>query len=113
MSKIEKRIVVSSAVERLYTYLPEAKGLIDIWPGLLEVGEVEHLPCGGVIARWIFKLTGAIFADFTDRSEPLADRERSLALLGNVACEVKWNFHPDADRPYVMLDSDHTYWSQS
>ncbi len=41
MSKIEKRIVVSPGVERLYTYLPEARGLVDIWPGLLEVGEVS------------------------------------------------------------------------
>ncbi len=50
MSKIEKRVVVNCSLERLFTYVPEVEPLPELWPGLLEVGEVQRLPRGGVTA---------------------------------------------------------------
>ena len=51
MSKIEKRVLVNCSLERLFTYVPAIDGAPELWPGLLEVGEVQRLPQGGVLAR--------------------------------------------------------------
>ncbi len=112
MSKIEKRVVVNCSLERLFTYLPEVEPLPDIWPGLLEVGEVQRLPRGGVMARWIFKMTGLLFEDLAERCEPLVDRDGSLAMLGDIECTMKWNFQSNTRIPSLNLDGDHTYCSQ-
>ncbi len=112
MSKIEKRVVVNCSLERLFTYLPEVEPLPEIWPGLLEVGEVQRLPRGGVMARWIFKMTGLLFEDLTERCEPLVDRDGSLTVLGDLECIMKWNFQPNTRVTALNLDGDHTYWSQ-
>ncbi len=111
MSKIEKRVVVNGSVERLFTYVPEVDHSPNIWPGLLEVGEVQRLPLGGVMARWIFKMTGVLFEDLDGRCEPLIDRDGSLTLLGNVECSMKWNFQLNTYTSSLVLDGDHTYWS--
>ena len=112
MSKIEKRIVVNCSIERLFTYVPEAGPLPEIWPGLLEVGEVQRLPYGGVMARWLFKMTGLLFEDLDGRCEPLVDRDGSLTVLGDVECTLKWNFQSNARTPVLVLNGDYTYWSQ-
>jgi hypothetical protein len=111
MSKIEKRVVVNGSIERLFTYVPEVDRSPEIWPGLLEVGEVQRLPLGGVMARWIYKMTGVLFEDLDERCEPLVDRDGSLARLGNVECAMKWNFQANTYTPGIALSGDYTYWS--
>ncbi len=111
MSRIEKRVMQCQSIERLFTYVPEINRAPDIWPGLLEVGEVQYLPQGGVLARWIFKMTGLLFEGLDERCEPLIDREGSLTRLGDVACAIKWNFQSNTYVPSLVLDGDYTYWS--
>jgi hypothetical protein len=111
MSKIEKRVVVNCSIERLFTYLPEVDRSPEIWPGLLEVGEVQRLPLGGVMARWIYKMTGVLFEELDERCEPLINRDGSLTTLGNVECVMKWNFQSNTRTPSLTLDGDYTYWS--
>ena len=111
MSKIEKRVVVNCSLERLFTYVPEVEQSPEIWPGLLEVGEVQRLPLGGVMARWLYKMTGVLFEDLDERCEPLVDRDGSLARLGNVECAMKWNFQANTRPPGIALSGDYTYWS--
>jgi len=111
MSKIEKRVVVHCSLERLFTYVPEIERSSEIWPGLLEVGEVQRLPRGGVMARWVYKMSGLLFEELDERVEPLVDRDGSLTVLGNVECTMKWNFQSNVHIPSLALGGDYTYWS--
>ena len=111
MSKVEKRVVVNGSIERLFTYVPEAAPAPEIWPGLLEVGEVQRLPLGGVMARWLYKMSGALFEELDERLEPLIDRDGSLTRLGNVECAMKWSFQVNTRTPSLTLDGDYTCWS--
>jgi hypothetical protein len=111
MSKIEKRVLVSCSLERLFIYVPESDQLPELWPGLLEVGEVQRLPLGGVMARWLYKMTGALFDDLDQRREPLIDRTAALTLLGNISCAMRWNFQTNTHAPGLTLSGDYTCWS--
>jgi hypothetical protein len=111
MSKIEKRVLVSCSLERLYTYVPEVAWLPELWPGLLEVGEVQRLPLGGVMARWLYKTTGVLFEELDERCEPLVDRDGSLTRLGNINCAMRWRFQVNTHAPGIALSGDYTYWS--
>jgi hypothetical protein len=111
MSKIEKRVIVHGSLERLFTYVPEVERSPEIWPGLLEVGEVQRLPRGGVMARWLYKMSGVLFEELDERVEPLVDRDGSLTMLGNVECAMKWNFQSNVHIPSLALSGDYTYWS--
>lgn len=111
MSKIEKRVVINCSLERLFTYVPEIDHLPELWPGLLEVGEVQRLPLGGAMARWLYKTTGVLFMQLDERCEPLVDRDGSLTTLGNIDCAMRWHFQADTHPPGITLSGDYTYWS--
>ena len=111
MSKIEKRVIINGSLERLFTYVPENGLSPEIWPGLLEVGEVQRLPRGGIMARWIYKMAGVLLEELDGRNEPLVDRESSLTRLGNVECAMKWSFQSNTHVPSLTLGGDYTYWS--
>ena len=57
-------------------------------------------------------MSGALCEELDERREPLIDRDGSLAVLGDGACAIKWNFQANTHTPSIMLDGDHTYWSQ-
>jgi hypothetical protein len=57
------------------------------------------------------KVTGMLFGDPDERSEPLVDRSGSLTVLGNVNCAVKWKFQANTPTPRIALSGDYTYWS--
>ena len=90
MSKIEKRVAVNGSLERLFTYVPEVERSPEIWPGLLEAGEVQRLPLGGVIARWIYKTTGLLFEELDERVEGRGMFAQFLRRIereqGDIAC---------------------------
>jgi hypothetical protein len=111
MSKIEKRVAVNCSIERLFSYMPEVVQAPEIWPGLLEVGEVQRLPRGGIMARWIYKMTGVLFEELDERNEPLVDRDGSLTRLGDVECVMKWSFQLNTRISWFSLAGDYTYWS--
>ncbi len=111
MSRVEKRVTITCSVERLFAYVPEETHLIEMWPGLLEVGEVQRLPLGGVLARWIYKMTGLIYEDLDSPCEPLVDRTRRMTPSDDITCEMIWSFHRNLRAPQFRLDGDHTYWS--
>lgn len=113
MSRIEKRVLVNGALERLFTYVPEIDLLPELWPGLLEVGEVQHLPLGGVMARWLYKTTSVLFENLEERCEPLVDRAGTLTTLGNINCAMRWNFQANTHPPGIALSGDYTCWSPS
>ena len=50
MTKIEKRIVIEKSSERIFTYVAEPNASPQVWPGLLEVREVQRARWPGVRA---------------------------------------------------------------
>ena len=111
MSKIEKRVIINGSLERLFTYVPEIEQSSEIWPGLLEVGEVQRLPHGGIMARWIYKMAGVLFEELGERSEPLVDQLRGLfdqplrlpEFMPVVSDQVDSEPTPALDRPQGLL----------
>lgn len=113
MPRIEKRVQVDTTIERLFSYMPDAPGTLEIWPGLLEIGEVEYLVNGGIMARWIYRSSGAIFPGLPEWNGPLVERRQALTQLGDIACQMKWHCQLNVGAPCVVLDGVHTLWSQN
>ena len=75
------------------------------------MGEVERLPNGGALTRWLYKMSGVIFEDWDARAEPLIGCAHASAVLGGTPCAIKWIFHVNTHSPQLILDGDHTHWS--
>jgi len=111
MSRIEKRVVVNYRLERLFVYHSETDQSQKLWSGLLELGEVQRLPWGGVVTRWIYQKAGLSCEGQMAGYESQADRDSSLAVLGNVECVLKWTFYPNIRASSLTLSGDYIYWS--
>ena len=74
MAKIEKRIVIEKSSERIFNYVAEPLALPQVWPGLLEVREVQRAPDGLAFARWLYKLMGPLIEEWIIAAKFEADQ---------------------------------------
>ncbi len=112
MSKIEKRILIDDATERVFSYVGEPVKSLEVWPGLLEVREVHHLIGDLHYANWLYKITG-LFETPDIRLEYAADQHASALKLHGLDLVMTLDYQPDrVSGPRLVLDGDYTYWSQ-
>ena len=112
MSRIEKRVLIDDATERVFSYVGEPVKSPEMWPGLLEVREVHHLIGDIHYANWLYKITG-LFEMLDIRLEYAADQHASLLKLHGLDLVMTLDYQPEsACGPRLALDGDYTYWSQ-
>lgn len=111
MSKIEKRVVIDDATERVFAYTGEPVNSPEVWPGLLEVREVHGLIGGLRYANWLYRLTGPY--EVPDiRLEYEADGRALTCQLRGLNLVMTLSYLPCARcGPRLALDGDYTYWS--
>jgi hypothetical protein len=113
MSRIEKRIIIDEATERVFCYVGEPVKSPEMWPGLLEVREVHRLIGGVSYANWVYKTTG-IFETLDIRLEYAADQRTLARQLRGLDLVLTLDYQADrACGPRLALDGDYTYWSQN
>ena len=111
MSRIEKRVLIDDATERVFSYLAEPIKSPEEWPGLLEVREVHHLIGDIHYASWLYKITG-LFETLDIRLEYAADQDASILKRHGLDLAILLDFEPDSvSGPRLALDGDYTYWS--
>jgi hypothetical protein len=114
MGSIEKRIVIDDSTERVFQYTGEPQLDSALWPGLLEVRDVHRLIDGVSYMNQIYTLIDRpsdspnIQLDFETDQSALTTQLHDLDLV------MTWRFQPDRlSAPRLVLDGDHTYWSQN
>jgi uncharacterized membrane protein len=59
MIHVNKSIVIGASVEKVFAYIDNPENLVDIWPSLLEVTDVEMTEKRiGDCYKWVYKIAG-------------------------------------------------------
>jgi carbon monoxide dehydrogenase subunit G len=114
MPKLEKTIFIAANVEKVFAFMSEPNNLLEIWPSLLEVTNVQPQPTGGCCYDWVYKMAGRRFKGQTETSEFILNRRmvnRSVdGILGTIiiSCQPEdggtWlNFSVEYSIPEVVL----------
>lgn len=88
MPKLEKSILIHAKVEKVFAFMSEPSNLLEIWPSLLEVTNVQPQPTGGCCYDWVYKMAGRRFKGQTETSEFILNQRmvnRSVdGILGTI-----------------------------
>ncbi len=94
MVKVKKHIEIEAPVEKVFDFMSEPKNLLDIWPSMVDVKNVEELPEGGITYDWTYRMAGIRF-DGKSKTTELAENERSVVVNeGGIPSKFVWEYHP-------------------
>ncbi len=103
MAKIEKTIVIQSPVEKVFAFMAEPNNLLEIWPSLLEIRNVEPLPNGGYCYDWTYKMAGLRFEGRAEWIEFVKDQRVVDRNERGIPSTFVWTYQPEGDGTRVTV----------
>ncbi len=108
MAKIEKSILINAPVEQVFAFMAEPHNLLEIWPSLLEVRNVQPLPNGGYCYDWTYKMAGMRFqgqAEWIEfvKNQRIVDKNES-----GIPSTFVWTYQPEDGGTRVTVSVEYT-----
>jgi ligand-binding SRPBCC domain-containing protein len=108
MPKIEKSILIDAKVEKVFAFMSEPGNLLEIWPSLLDVKNVQPLPNGGYCYDWTYKLAGLRFQGQSEWTEFVKDQRVVDTNKGGIPSTFVWTYHPEDGGTRLNMSVDYS-----
>lgn len=96
MPERETTITINAPVEKVFSYLhDEPTNLLEIWPSMVDVKDVQRLPNGGTSFRWVYKMVGMRFEGTSEDLEYIKNQRVVTKTKGGIEATYKWIFQPE------------------
>ena len=106
MARVEKEVILSAPVEKVFNYINEPSNLPEFWPSLIEVKNIQLLPNGGYSARWAYKMAGMRFEGTSEHTQVIPNQWIIIETTGGVSSTITWTFRsvPDGTRVNLTVE---------
>ena len=108
MAKLVKSITINAPVEKVFSYISVPTNQPEIWPSLVEVGDVKRLPNGGYSHRWVYKMAGIRLEGTSEDTEYIANQHLVSKNKGGVEATYTWTFQPEDAGTRVTVEVEYT-----
>jgi uncharacterized protein YndB with AHSA1/START domain len=107
MPKIDTTITINAPVEKVFSYLQDNPiNLLEIWPNMVEIEDVQQLPQGGTSFRWAYKMAGIRFKGTSEDIEYIANQRVVSKTKGGIETTYTWTFQPKDGGTEMTVEVD-------
>lgn len=107
MAKLTKSITINAPVEKVFGYVSDSTNLPEIWPSLMEMKDVKHLPDGRTTDSWTYKMAG-IQLKGTTVTEYVENKSIISKTEGGVKSTQIWTFAPEDGGTKATFEVEYT-----
>ena len=107
MAKLTKSIIINAPVEKVFSYGSDSTNLPEIWPSLVEIKDVKHLPDGRTTDSWTYKMAGMQLKG-TTITEYVENKSVISKTEGGVKSTQIWTFEPENGGTKVTFEVEYT-----
>ena len=109
MPKQETTITINAPVEKVFSYLQDdPTNLLQIWPSMVEVKDVQQLPNGGTSFRWVYRMAGIRFKGTSEDIEYVANQRVVTRIKGGIEATYTWTYQPKDGGTKMTVEVDWT-----
>ena len=107
MARVEKTITINAPVEKVFSYTEEPTNLLESWPSMVEVKDVEQLPNGGFRMTGVYKMAGVRFDSEAECAEFVPNRRTVYKSEGGVSGTQTWTYEPHDGGTKVSVELEY------
>ncbi|MFC1922805.1 SRPBCC family protein [Chloroflexota bacterium] len=108
MAIVTKTININAPVEKIYSYIQVPNNLLEIWPSMIEVKDIQPLPNGGNKYGWVYKMAGMRFEGLSEDTEIVTNQRAVSKTEGGIDSEITWEFQQVEEGTNVSLKAEYT-----
>jgi uncharacterized membrane protein len=107
VTTIERSIVIKAPVKQVWEYVDEPTHLLEIWPSMVEVKDVEPLPKGGHRYHWLYKMAGMRFEGDSETVVFEPERHFLQRNTGDIPSTFDWTFTPENGSTKIEMKTEY------
>lgn len=107
MFTLEKSVLIDAPVEKIFDFMAEPNHLLEIWPALLDVRNVQPLPNGGYCYEWVYKMAGVRFEGQSETTEFARNRGFAVRNESGIPSTFVWSFNPEEGGTRVTVSVEY------
>jgi len=103
VAKVDKEVEVNAPIGKVFSYVSKPSNLPEIWPGLVEIKDVESLPNGGYRFQWVYKMVGRLLKGTGEYAEIIPNQWVVIKTTGGIRSTITWTFRSMGNRTRVTF----------
>jgi len=107
VTTIKRSIVIEAPLKQVFAYVDDPVHLLEIWPSMVEVKEVQPLPKGGHRYHWLYKMAGTRFEGDSETVEFEPDRHFLQKNTGQIPSTFDWTFTPENGSTRIEMKTEY------
>jgi carbon monoxide dehydrogenase subunit G len=108
MAKVKKTLFIQAPVREVFEFMDTPEKLVEIWPSLVEVSNVQSQPGGGNNFHWKYKMAGMFFEGDTTVQEFVRDQRTVTSNSGGIPSTFVWTYQPEDNGTRLNMEVEYT-----
>ncbi len=107
MAKLQKSITINAPVEKVFAYLSDPKNLLEIWPSMIEIKDVQPAATGGYNFGWVYKMAGMRFEGASETVEEIPNQRTVTKSTKGIESHFVWTYEPENGGTKLTVDIEY------
>jgi uncharacterized protein YndB with AHSA1/START domain len=107
VAKAKGSITINAPVEKVFAYWNEPSHLLETWPSVVEVKDVQQLPNGGHFFRYVYKMLGVRLEGTSQDIEIVANQRTVNKTKGGIESTLTAVFEPEDDGTRMSFEVEY------
>ncbi len=107
MARITRTITIHAPVEKVFGFVSDAARLVEWWPSMQEVRNVEPLPGGGQCFDWTYRMAGITVNGSGKHAEFVPDQLLVTENRGGIPSRFVWSFQSLGDETRLTVQTEY------
>lgn len=108
MAKVKKTLFIQAPVSEVFEFMNTPEKILEIWPSMVEVRDIQLQPNGGNNFHWKYKMAGMFFEGDTNVQEFVLNQRVVSANTGGIPSTFVWTYQPEAGGTRVTMEVEYT-----
>ncbi len=107
MTVIERSVSIKAPIPKIFEYWNDPENLIDLWPSITEVKDVEKLENGGTRFKFTFKVAGISIQGTSEDTEIVENEYVVNETRGGIKSTMKVEFKSSGQETEVNIRNEY------
>ncbi len=108
MKKITRNVTINAPVEKVFVFISEPTNLLEIWPSMVEVKDVQPSSAGGYNFGWVYKMAGMRFKGTSETTEYITNQRAVTKSTKGIESMFVWTYKPEDGGTKLTLEIEYT-----
>ncbi len=108
MIQAKKQIHIDAPVDKVFSFAIEPDNLIEIWPSLMNVDNIERSPTKGINWDWEYKMAGMSFRGHSETTEFVPNERVVTENKEGIPSTFIWNYRAEDGGTMVNVTVEYT-----